>query len=254
MTLYTQWLCLTVFHCVLLVFLFSNRRKDHPWLLPFFTVQWVADFIGFLLLPQGNGGLGLLSAISKTTFEWTFILLVSNSIWLTFWILPALSAEHLLNSRLSRFWRFALAFFVVAAIPVFYLRAIGVLSTSTYMTALHYIIEPFLLLWALVYLLRYFSRCFKETTTPDILALATMLTCTDNFLKLVLALKPDLMISQLFMIIFHTIYLFAFFSYYIYDHHKRREQYTAFTSAEKQSIVRKIFGVFRVPRASQDKK
>lgn len=208
------WTALTGAHAILFAVLWRYRREDHPWLLVFFGVQWLADCVGFLIYPTKAGGLNALGAVLGTSGGKLAVYYLASVGWFTFWFLSALTAERLALGRLRRFWLPTLIVFAVLWAFVINGYLSRDVSRKLYLGLIHWVIDPFLLLYTLYYLVRYLARCLRNALEIDLLTLALMLVCTNFTLKLLFAIQPNLGFDRSFSVLYYTVCLVTFFSYY----------------------------------------
>jgi hypothetical protein len=208
------WAALTGAHALLFGVLWQLRREDHPWLLAYFGVQWLADLLIFLIFPAKLGGLNILGPFSPTLGGQLAIYYLSNVAWLTFWILPPLTAERLALGRTRRCWLPGLVAFAGVWLAVVYGFLTRAVSREVYLGLLHWLIEPALLIYALVCLGRYLHRCLTRALHIELLTLALLLECTNLSLKLLFALRPGLSLDRNFSALYYTVCFVTFFGYY----------------------------------------
>jgi hypothetical protein len=209
------WLAITAIHALLLIPLLVFRRFDHPWLLVYFGSTWLADGFGLLFTPATGGGLDVLGAAGSQGWRVFVAHAVMMTVWLSFWVIPTLTAIRLWRGPLRGWVGAALAGMVTLSVLCLVAVKQRWIGTQAAGRLLHWGVEPALLLATGVALVQHIRDQYARKRPLDLLVLALLLECVNLFMKLVFALKPGFVFDPRFSAIYHVVSLVAFFAVYL---------------------------------------
>jgi len=207
----TSWLFIILVNIGWVGFLYLKRRENHPWLFPFFLLATIADVVGWLLSPPGVGGADLLSATIVGSSVWVVAV---AACWLSWFLLVFLAAARLYLHKLPKALVVVLVGLTTAvaltqgaeAIPAVHRRAI-----------MHFLLEPLLLLGALVFLSAHYTTAIQRGRNLDYMCYVVAVSIFCLGLKLIVMLDSNLLLLRRTAHAYYYIHIFALVGAYFVD-------------------------------------
>lgn len=220
MSLRVSWVVILVLHAILIAVLWRNRKRDHPGLVGLFGINASIDFLFFLFSRTRVGGLDLLQVDALPYLAQVLWYGALDSLWLLWFVLVVLAAVCL-EAPPRRWWWLPVGT-TIAVVCLDLLVGYGALPQTWRFGLLHLVVEPALLVAAVVLLLRHLYGVLQDGRPVDILILGIASLWLLLLLRLVLALRPDLsMVRSVCHATFYTVWCGFVVSYYVNRHSDR---------------------------------
>lgn len=218
-----SWVAILALNTILLSVLVAHRKQNHPLLALFFCINVGIDLCMFVLCRKGAGGLGVVDTTELNRAGLAYWYASAEFLWLSwflmvFWCAVALNFEF----RKYRKWLcLSLVLVATACLAWSFLIQFDVMSKATKRYFMHMIIEPALLLGAITQLAYYVKERMKRDEPLNIVCLAIAMIVLVLALRVVIALRPDLVMIRN---VSHTIYFTSYAAFSISYFVNRRGQ------------------------------
>lgn len=184
-----SWAVITAINFSWVIYLWTRRRYDHPWLMWLFIIYAVDDGIFFVFGAPSFGGADLLNPLY---FGRHIYIVVATFLWLIWYAAPLLFSVKIRYGRVSWAWYAA----TVIPMAIISMSEVFGLSVMTRRGLMHYVFEPVALVTAWVMVTKYTIAQIRDGEFPDFLAFVILVTTAPLGLKVLLLLNDQLLLME----------------------------------------------------------